>query len=265
MIVFMRGMRGMRMPVVMVVIPLLARTVRREHAAGWRGWSKSTWVATASNLTSMTGLPAAEVFNTIALEYETAYASIAARREETEWLIAQLPAGAAVADIGCGTGRPVVELLAAAELDVTGYDVSPRMVELARTNVPRARFEIADVRTLSLPDGGLHAVTAFFSLLQVSRPELDAALATCATWLKPGGYFVLGAVPADIENVDIVFLGQPVTVSSYPTEDYRMRLRDIGLEVIRERTETFRPDYAGAEPEDNLFIIARKPLTVSSP
>jgi ubiquinone/menaquinone biosynthesis C-methylase UbiE len=207
----------------------------------------------------MTGLSADEVFNTIALEYEAAYADLRARRELTEWLIEQLPAGAAVVDIGCGTGRPVAELLAAAELDVAGYDVSPRMVEIARANVPQARFEVADLRTLSLAEGGSDAITAFFSLLQVTRAELDAALIACATWLKPGGYFILGTVPADIENLDIDFLGQPVTVSSYPAEVYRTRLKNAGLEVISERVESFQADHPAAAPEDNLFLVARKP------
>ena len=81
------------------------------------------------------GLSAAELFDVLGKDYETAFEGCTAQREEIEWLL----------DVGSGTGRPTAELLTAAGHEVTGVNVSPRMVEIARTQVPGARFELADV------------------------------------------------------------------------------------------------------------------------
>jgi len=164
-----------------------------------------------------------------------------------------------VADLGCGTGRPAAELLAAAGHEVAGYDVSPRMIDIARAQVPGARFEVGDLRSLSFPAGSLDAVVVCFSLLQLTRTEVDAALVRFAGWLAPGGFLLLGTIPGDVENLDIVFMGQPATVSTYPVEIYRERLTDAGLTVVWEKADTFVPNYPGGEPEEDLFITARKP------
>ena len=205
------------------------------------------------------GLSAAEVFDALGKDYETAFAGLTAQRDELDWLVTQLSAGARVLDVGCGTGRPTAEALAAAGLDVTGVDVSPRMVDIARTQVPGARFEVADLRTLTYPAGSWDAVVAFFPLLQLTRVEIDAALAKFADWLAPGGILLLATVPADVEDFDIEFMGKPVTVSSYPQEVYRERLTGLGLQVVREQIIEFQPNHPGAQPEHDLFMAARKP------
>jgi len=205
------------------------------------------------------GLSAAELFDELGKDYEIAYAGYTARREELDWLLDELPAGARVLDIGSGTGRPTAELLAAAGHEVTGYDVSPHMVEIARAQVPGARFEVADLRTLAFPAGSWDAVVAFFSLLQVPRAEIDAALVRFAEWLKPGGIFLFATVPADIENLEIEFMGKKAVVSSYPQEVFRARLAGVGLEVVRDRIAEFLPTHASAGSEHNLFLAARKP------
>ncbi|MRH90507.1 methyltransferase domain-containing protein [Nocardia sp. SYP-A9097] len=204
------------------------------------------------------GLSAAEVFDELGKDYEKAFAGLTAHREELEWLLNQLSAGATVLDIGCGTGRPTAEVLVAAGFDVTGCDVSPGMIEIAREQVPGARFEVADLRTLSYPAGSWSAVTAFFPLLQLTRAEIDAALVKFAGWLAPGGVFLFATVPADVESVDIEFMGKPVTVSSYSPEEFHRRLADAGLEVLRQRVVEFLPDHPDAVPEHDLFIAARK-------
>jgi len=205
------------------------------------------------------GLSAAQVFDAFGKDYETAFAGLTAQREELEWLLSQLRPGAKVLDVGCGTGRPAAELLVAAGHDVTGCDVSPGMLEIARAQVPGARFELADLRTLTYPAGSWDAVVAFFPLLQLTRAEIDAALVKFAGWLAPGGCLLLATVPADIESFDVEFMGKTVTVSSYPPEGFRQRLTDAGLEVVREQVVEFRPDHAGAGPENDLFVSARKP------
>ncbi|WP_218026665.1 class I SAM-dependent DNA methyltransferase [Nocardia inohanensis] len=199
------------------------------------------------------------MFDALGRDYEKAFAGLSAQREEIDWLLTRLPGGARVLDVGCGTGRPVAELLATAGHQVTGCDVSARMLDIAREQVPSARFESADLRTLNYPPGSWDAVVAFFPLLQMSRAEIASALVKFADWLAPGGYLLLATVPADIEGMDIIFMGQPVTVSSYPREEFQRRLTEAGLEIVRDRIVEFLPDYPDAIPERDLFIAARKP------
>ncbi|WP_067563001.1 class I SAM-dependent methyltransferase [Nocardia acidivorans] len=204
------------------------------------------------------GLSAAEVFDALGKDYETAFAGLTAHREELAWLLDQLPTGAQVLDIGCGTGRPTAEVLAAAGHRVTGCDIAPGMIEIARAQVPGARFEVADLRTLTYPAGSWNAVTAFFPLLQLTRAEIDDALRKFAEWLTPGGIFLLATVPADIENLEIEFMGKPVTVSSYPPEEFERLLTGAGLQVVRQRVVEFLPDHPDAIAEHDLFLAARK-------
>jgi ubiquinone/menaquinone biosynthesis C-methylase UbiE len=204
-------------------------------------------------------MSAREVFNALGKDYEKAFAGMTGQRDEAEWLAGELPPGARVIDVGCGTGRPVAEVLVGAGHQVTGYDVSPTMVEIARRQVPGARFEVGDLRTLTQPTAGWDAVVASYSLLQLTRAQIDAALAKFADWLAPGGIFLLVTVPVDVEGFDFEFMGQPVTISSYSPETYRERLTGLGLEVVREQFVEYRADFPGAEPTRDLFLSARKP------
>ena len=147
-------------------------------------------------------------------------------------MLDRLPGRATLVDLGSGTGRPVAETFAAAGHDVTGYDVSAKMVEIAREQVPAARFAQADLRELTRPPGSADVVTAFFSLLQMTRAEIDAVLAKAASWLAPGGHFVLGTVAADADGVEFAFLGHPIRASSYPAETFAARLASAGLEIV---------------------------------
>jgi ubiquinone/menaquinone biosynthesis C-methylase UbiE len=202
---------------------------------------------------------AAEVFDALGKDYETAFRTATGQREAITDLLENLPPNAKVLDLGAGTGRPTAELLAAAGHDVTGYDVAPKMVELARAQVPAARFELGDMRELSYADGSWDAVTAFFSMLQLPRTDQETMLGRVAAWLKPGGRLVFATVPADVDGVDIVFMGHPVRASSFTADALAERLRGAGLEVVREEQAMFVPDHPGATPEPHAYLTARKP------
>src|SRR5262245_5216300 len=47
-----------------------------------------------------------------------------------------LPRGAAVIDLGCGSGLPITKVLISEGLDVYGIDASPSLVEAFRHNLP---------------------------------------------------------------------------------------------------------------------------------
>lgn len=197
-------------------------------------------------------------FDNLGLDYEWAFRALPALDSAVERLDVALPHGATVLDVGSGTGRPVAERLAAAGHRVTGIDVSPRMVEIAREQVPGATFEVADARTWPSPAASWDAVCAFFSLLTMPRPELDATLARMAAWLVPGGRLSLATVPVDADGIDIPFLGQPVRAYSYDAETVLDRIRAIGLAVDHHQVTTFQPDFPGAAPEPHLFVEAHR-------
>lgn len=174
-------------------------------------------------------------------------------------LVAVLPPGARVLDIGSGTGRPVAQDLVAAGCRVTGLDVSRVMVELARANVPGAHFECVDVRNWTSPEGTWDALCAFFPFLQMPRADTEAALAKIARWLVPGGYLALVTVPMDAEDVPVEFLGFPVRITSFSAAGLIARIEAAGLLITGTHAELFQPDKPGAQAEEHLLVTARRP------
>jgi trans-aconitate methyltransferase len=201
----------------------------------------------------------AEVFDALGKEYKAAFPYQPGQHAVLDWLLARLTGRAKVLDLGSGTGRPVAETVAAAGHDVTGYDVSANMVEIARAQVPAARFEHADLRTVSYPAGSQDVVMSFFSLMQMPRAEVDAVLDRFPGWLAPGGYVVLGTVPADVDEAEFVFMGHRVLSSSYPVEVFVERFEAAGLEIVYREVVEYVSDYPGVAAEPQLYLVARKP------
>lgn len=59
----------------------------------------------------------------------------------------KLPAGASVADLGCGSGV-FTQLLRLRGLTAQGVDISPKLIELARRKFPDVPFHVGDVEEL---------------------------------------------------------------------------------------------------------------------
>nr|WP_236579660.1 class I SAM-dependent methyltransferase [Streptomyces sp. HM190] len=202
--------------------------------------------------------PAAVLFDALGADYERAFAQAPAHLAALEWLIERLPPGARTLDVGSGTGRPTAAALVEAGHSVLGVDVSPVMVELARRQVPEAEFRRADVRDLPLEAGSFDGVCVFFSLLQMTRAEQSALLRRLARALRPGGHLVLATVPADVEDVEVVFMGRPVRATSFAEDDVVALVEGAGLTVLSRRSALFTPDHPGAGPEPHLFLHCRR-------
>ena len=94
-----------------------------------------------------------------------------------------------VVDLACGTGD-IARLASVAGADVTGIDITARMIELARerareAGVRRTRFLVGDMTALPLPDACADVVTTGYGLRNV--PDLDRAITEIHRVLKPGG------------------------------------------------------------------------------
>jgi len=101
-----------------------------------------------------------------------------------------LPAGATVADLGCGIGLPATRALTDHRLRVIGLDFSAVQLARARRLVPAARFVQADMAALHLRPASLDAVVSFYALIHVPLADQRALFPRIRSWLRPGGYLL---------------------------------------------------------------------------
>lgn len=104
-----------------------------------------------------------------------------------------------VADVGCGTGR-VAAHLAEQGLRVVGFDVSPRMVALARG--AHRDVAVAHVRELPVRSGALGGVLAWYSLINLGVERLVDAVHELARVTRPGAPVLLAFQSGEGERVD---------------------------------------------------------------
>jgi SAM-dependent methyltransferase len=86
----------------------------------------------------------------VAAGYDVAADAYAGLEGATPWpreewlgeLLARLPGGSRVLDLGCGAGVPAARLLVDRGHAVLGVDVSEEQLRRARANVPRTRFRM---------------------------------------------------------------------------------------------------------------------------
>jgi SAM-dependent methyltransferase len=163
-----------------------------------------------------------------------------------------------VLDVGCGTGLPTAGQLVAGGCAVTGIDISPVMLDLARANVPGAGFARRDALEVDPELGTFDAVVAFFSLLMLPRAQVVEALARFREVLTPYGWVALGMVEADLDDAPLPFLGAPVRVTGWPRDELRQLVTDAGFTVEVQDARSYRPPLPDAPPETQLFLLARR-------
>jgi ubiquinone/menaquinone biosynthesis C-methylase UbiE len=98
--------------------------------------------------------------------------------------------GKQVLDAACGPGLYAAELVSRGA-QVTGFDASPRMVEICRERVPDAEFLVHDLADPLdwLPDGSVDVALCALAIEHVD--DRVAALSELRRVLKPGGALVL--------------------------------------------------------------------------
>ncbi len=200
----------------------------------------------------------AAAFDQIGERYDEVFPHKDGQRHIVDMLLARLPAAARVLDVGCGTGLPSAYQLVAAGCEVTGIDISPVMIDLARRNVPGAIFLRRDALTIDATLGRFDAAVAFFSLLMLTRRQITQTLAQLRAALLPGGLLAVAMVEADLDDVELPFLGQPIRVTGWPREKLRQVLDDAGFTVETEDVRSYAPAVPEAPPEIQLFLIARR-------
>ena len=117
-----------------------------------------------------------------------------------------------ILDVGCGTGHHV-DLLSQQNLKVVGIDISPSMIQKAKTNFPDKDFSVANALDGTQFNYNVftHILCLYFTIYYF--PDKRQFFDNCMDWLMPGGYLIVHLV--DREKFDpILPPGNPLYIVS---------------------------------------------------
>ena len=156
-------------------------------------------------------------------------------------------AGARVLDVGCGGGL-LCEALARAGAKVTGIDLAPGMIEVARLHAAEQGLDITyNVVAAEEIAGGFDVVTCMEMLEHVPDPERMTA--TLATLVKPGGTLFVSTINRNLKSFLLAIVAAEYLLTLIPrgTHEYDRLIRPSQLERWARAAGLSMREIAGLE------------------
>jgi SAM-dependent methyltransferase len=170
------------------------------------------------------------------------------------------PAGP-IADLGCGPGH-VARHLHQLGREVIGIDLSPRMVEMARSLCPGPEYRVGSMLALDLADASMGGAIAFYSIIHLTAAELPAAFAELRRVLVPDGPALLAFHVGrhTLHMRDWWDTGANLDFQFHPVELVRRLLEAAGLTV---EWDVRRQPGPGEVQTERAYLMARPaPVTL---
>ena len=164
---------------------------------------------------------------------------------------------AAVLDAGCGTGRMIRHLLGIdSELVIAGSDLSPSMLEVARSSHPDAELVVGDNADLPFDDERFDGVLAWYSTIHNPPHLLGAVFEEFRRVLRRGGMLLLGFQAGTGDRRIQRPYGHDVELSAYlhHTPYVRDALGAAGFEV----TAVLDREPRASEKHGQGFVLATR-------
>lgn len=167
--------------------------------------------------------------------------------------------GRTVIDLGCGPGHTTAHL-ASLGLTPMGVDLSPAMIDLARSHFPNVDFAVANIFQLPYKNQAYDGCLAFYCLVNSRPEELESAFREIWRVLKDDGLLLLSFHVGDECIVADNFLesGSTLEFFPFPKRFVTNTLAGAGFVDI-EAIE--RPPYETEYPSHRCYVFARRPHT----
>jgi SAM-dependent methyltransferase len=187
----------------------------------------------------------------------------------TDPILAAAPRGRAL-DVACGTGRRVARLAALGH-DVSGIDLTPAMLERARSRCPTAALTVGSWDHLPYEDATFDIVTSALALCHAV--DLRAPVREMARVLRPGGWLVV----SDIHPTSTALggaAGYPgdrlghfpfVRNHAHQLSSYFTAFVQAGLEVRGLEEALFAPEFLSLLPSHLVFPGATERAFAGTP
>lgn len=180
------------------------------------------------------------------------------------WLLEQLADNAPgqALDVGCGPGQ-VAAYLAGLDMEVTGLDLSPVMIETARELHPDLSFVASSFDLPPMPRGsdprdpGWGLITAWYAFVHLAGSEIAPTIAAMAKVLCRGGYLALALHTGSA----VVHPGTVVGVETeldFVLHDHRAVVAAAESAGLTDIEWYLRGPYANEAQTERLYLTGRR-------
>jgi ubiquinone/menaquinone biosynthesis C-methylase UbiE len=138
-------------------------------------------------------------------------------------------------DVGCGPGNDT-GVFVEYGLDVSGIDLSERLLRLATGNVPQSSFLLMDMRSPAVKDGSFDGLWVCSSFIHIPRRDAKATIKEFVRVLKPDGLMFINVMEGEREGIvkSRIYLDKERFFTDYSVNDFRKMIEDEGFEIVDE-------------------------------
>ena len=215
-----------------------------------------------------------EFFGNLSVEYEKAFSHDEGLHRIIDRLLSFVPSKGKILDCGCGTGKPVADKIANASRLVYGIDLSQKMIDVSREQVPTGVFERCNMLEYS-PSERFNGIVANLSLFYLTRTELTSLAQKWYEWLvEDDGYLLIGVFGADdcsttpdmldadgkfARDIPWTLLAHRVWINLFTKAGWKEVLEQAGFSIVHTESDVFMPPKeAVCDDEPHYYVIARK-------
>jgi len=188
-----------------------------------------------------------------AKDYVLKHSDISAIEWEAGFFATNLD-GNRVLDVGCGPGRDA-KYFSDSGCEVTGIDLVPEFLKIAREKVPKGKFYSMDMRRMGFKDDYFDGIWSMASFLHIPRNEADKTMKEHVRVLKQKGIMFISTLEGDGEDPlppSPKYGGYSKFFYGYEENEFKELLKSSGFSI-----ENFDKDVRS---EKLIFfnILARK-------
>jgi ubiquinone/menaquinone biosynthesis C-methylase UbiE len=194
-----------------------------------------------------------EGYDNIASQYD-AYRDPFNNEAELNELMSLVEPGGHILDAGCGSGV-VSRALIDNGFQVTGIDISQKMIGIARQLVPDAEFIVGDMIALEFDNETFDGIVSTYAVFHIPRTMHFSLFQDLHRLLKKGGALLFSIGSRETDGTDGVwewedFQSVPMFWSYYPPSKTIELLESAGFQIVFSRNV----EQAG---ETHHWILAR--------
>ena len=152
-------------------------------------------------------------------------------------------------DVGCGAGGRFIRMLKEKGFNITGLDISEKMVDLAQKNHPEDYFFVQDICSWETAQK-FDFIYAWDSIFHLPFNKHHSVISKLCSLLNSGGILMYTLGNATGENTD-EWLDDTFYYSSIGINANAQLLLDNGLNLLHLELDQY--------PERHVFVVAAKP------